>query len=161
MLQVKLASPPARRMSRSSLIPATRRRIASGSTPRAILLTALQETYARRNSTLISSIASGSSGSTVDLPTAPSEGNILLADAEARALHSLFLAETSALNEAFAARLKAFLETHFALLAFYEDEMRRFHMAAKKGSLASPFPQDAVHKVGDVIDANTPTGRGR
>ena len=93
----------------------------------------------------------------VDLPTAPSEGNIVLADAEARALHSLFLAETSALNEAFAARLKAFLETHFALLAFYEDEMRRFHMAAKKGSLASPFPQDAVHKVGDVIDANTPT----
>ncbi|MDP3554659.1 hypothetical protein [Methylocystis sp.] len=92
-----------------------------------------------------------------DLPSSTDDGNIVLADAEARALHSLFLAETSALNEGFAARLKAFLETHFALLAFYEDEMQRFHAAAKKGSLAAPFPREAVQKVDAVIDANTPT----
>ncbi|KAF0209227.1 MAG: nuclease [Methylocystaceae bacterium] len=92
-----------------------------------------------------------------DLPSSTDDGNIVLADAEARALHSLFLAERSALNEGFAARLKAFLETHFALLAFYEDEMQRFHAAAKKGSLAAPFPREAVQKVDAVIDANTPT----
>ncbi|AZG76109.1 hypothetical protein [Methylocystis rosea] len=92
-----------------------------------------------------------------DLPSSTDDGNIVLADAEARALHSLFLAETSALNEGFAARLKAFLETHFALLAFYEDEMQRFHAAAKKGSLAAPFPREAVQKVDAVIDAHTPT----
>lgn len=92
-----------------------------------------------------------------DLPSDPDDGNIVLVDAEARALHSLFLAETSALNEAFAARLRSFLETHFALLAFYEDEMQRFHAAARKGSLAAPFPREAVQKVSAVVVANTPT----
>ncbi|MBM3561780.1 MAG: hypothetical protein FJX48_01225 [Alphaproteobacteria bacterium] len=92
-----------------------------------------------------------------DIPSEQDDGNIVLADAEARALHSLFIAETSALNEGFAARLKAFLETHFALLAFYEDEMRRFHHAAEKGNLRAPFPREAVEKVDAIVLANTPT----
>ncbi len=91
-----------------------------------------------------------------DLPTNSGDGNIILADAEARALHRLFAAETSALNEGFAARLSTFLESHFALLAFYEDEMRRFQSAAATGSLHAPFPQEAVAKVEAVVRAHTP-----
>lgn len=91
-----------------------------------------------------------------DLPSAEDEGNIILADSEARALHSLFKAEASALNEGFAARLRTFLEAHFALLAFYEDEVRRFRSAAEKGSLEAPFPHDAVREVEGVVAAYTP-----
>lgn len=91
-----------------------------------------------------------------DLPTTEADGNIILADAEARALHQLFAAEASALNEGFAARLRAFLETHFALLAFYEDEMRRFHGAAGRGSLDAPFPTESVAKVEAVVKAHAP-----
>lgn len=92
-----------------------------------------------------------------DLPTSPEDGNIIIADAEARALHRLFKAEASALNEGFAARLSTFLETHFALLAFYEDEMRRFHAAAEKGSLDAPFPREAIRNVECVVKTHTPS----
>jgi hypothetical protein len=59
-----------------------------------------------------------------DLPADPGTGNFLLADADARMLHSLFAAEPHILAEPFAARLKTVLENHFALLGFYPEVAR-------------------------------------
>jgi hypothetical protein len=44
------------------------------------------------------------------LPNGPGEGNVLLADAEARTLRELFAAEANVLSFGFAAKLKTLLE---------------------------------------------------
>ena len=90
-----------------------------------------------------------------DLPPEPGAGNFLLADAEARMLHSLFAAEPHILAEPFAARLKTVLENHFALLGFY-PEVARYLAAAREGQVTAPLPQEAIAGFGKVIIDNTP-----
>ncbi len=90
-----------------------------------------------------------------DLPPDPGAGNFLLADAEARMLHSLFAAEPHILAEPFAARLKIVLENHFALLGFY-PEVARYLAAAREGQVTAPLPQEAITGFGKVVLDNTP-----
>ena len=90
-----------------------------------------------------------------DLPPEPGAGNFLLADAEARALRSLFAAEPHMLPEPFAARLKTVLENHFALLGFY-PEVARYLTAAREGQMTAPLPQQAIDGFGKTILDNTP-----
>jgi hypothetical protein len=90
-----------------------------------------------------------------DLPPDPGAGNFLLADAEARMLHSLFAAEPHILAEPFAARLKIVLENHFALLGFY-PEVARYLAAAREGQVTAPLPQEAIAGFGKVVIDNTP-----
>ncbi len=90
-----------------------------------------------------------------DLPPEPGAGNFLLADAEARALRSLFAAEPHVLAEPFAARLNTVLENHFALLGFY-PEVARYLAAAREGQVTAPLPQVAIAGFGKVVLNNTP-----
>ena len=90
-----------------------------------------------------------------DLPPDPGAGNFLLADAEARMLHSLFAAESHIIAEPFAARLKIILENHFALLGFY-PEVARYLAAAREGQVTAPLPQEAIAGFGKVVLDNTP-----
>ncbi|HEY8138445.1 MAG TPA: hypothetical protein VIF61_11415 [Methylocystis sp.] len=90
-----------------------------------------------------------------DLPPEPGAGNFLLADAEARMLHSLFAAEPHIIAEPFAARLKIVLENHFALLGFY-PEVARYLAAAREGQVTAPLPQEAIAGFGKVVLDNTP-----
>jgi hypothetical protein len=52
------------------------------------------------------------------LPDRPGDGNILLADAEARTLRNLFGAESNILSVAFSSKLKTYLEQHIGLRVF-------------------------------------------
>ena len=89
------------------------------------------------------------------LPTKLREGNILLADAEARTLRQLFAAETSILPVPFAARLKILLEQHIGLRVFY-PEIARLYSDVKTGTIETPLPQDAVDGFMEGVHANTP-----
>lgn len=89
------------------------------------------------------------------LPTRIGEGNILLADAEARTLRQLFTAEAAILSAPFAARLKTLLEQHYGLRVFY-PEIARFYSDVKSGTIEKPLPQDAVDGFMEGVRANTP-----
>jgi hypothetical protein len=91
----------------------------------------------------------------MDLPTAPGDGDFLLADGEARTLRSLFSAEKHLLPEAFAASLKTMLESHFALLGFY-PEVERYLGAARRGEISAPLPQEAIKAFTGIVRENTP-----
>ena len=91
-----------------------------------------------------------------DLPTRPSIGNILLADAQARILRELFAADAAALPESFAAQLKIALQQHIGVRAFY-PEVERFYGRVRDGRLEAPLPEDAVEGFVEAIRANTPT----
>ena len=90
-----------------------------------------------------------------DLPPEPGTGDFLLADAEARTLRGLFAAEPHLIPEAFAARLRTMLESHFALLGFY-PEVERYIGAARKGQVTAPPPEEAIKGFGDIVRQNTP-----
>ncbi|HTW36470.1 MAG TPA: leucine-rich repeat domain-containing protein [Rhizomicrobium sp.] len=89
------------------------------------------------------------------LPERPGEGNILLADAEARTLRNLFAAEADILSTAFASKLKTFLEQHMGLRVFY-PEIANFYRDLRTGHLKEPLPLDAVEGFVQGIQNNTP-----
>jgi hypothetical protein len=89
------------------------------------------------------------------LPARPSSGNILLADAEARTLRSLFGAEAQILDPAFAAKLKTFLEQHIGLRVFY-SEIESFYRHVHAGRLERPLPMDAIDGVIKVVEEYSP-----
>ena len=68
------------------------------------------------------------------LPCRPGDGNILLADAEARTLRNLFAAEAEILAVPFASKLKTFLEQHIGLRVFY-PEIAKFYRDVQSGRL--------------------------
>lgn len=90
-----------------------------------------------------------------DLPSKPGEGNIMLADAQARTLREMFAADGEALDTSFAAALRSFLQAHQGLRAFY-PEIERFYTAVRYGRLERPLPQDAVDDFERIISENTP-----
>ena len=90
------------------------------------------------------------------LPTGPDDGNILLADAAARILRSLFQAEAAELSPEFAAELKILLEQQIGLRAFYPG-VEEFYSDVKTGRLEIPLPLDAVEGVLGGVIQFTPT----
>jgi hypothetical protein len=90
------------------------------------------------------------------LPAKPDEGNILLADGEARVLNKLFSAEESVLAVGFASGLSVFLEDHIALRAFYPELERHYH-AVRTMRIIVPLSRDAVDAIRAVIHAQTPS----
>lgn len=89
------------------------------------------------------------------LPSDEGNGNIILADASARLLRSMFAAEAAILPAPFASSLKILLEQHVGLRAFY-PELEVFYRDVRSGTLQEPLPLDAVGGVVDVVVANTP-----
>jgi hypothetical protein len=90
-----------------------------------------------------------------DLPTAPGQGNFVLADQEARFLRDLFAAEADFIPAPFALRLKGVLQQHIALRGFY-PEVERLYSAIQKGHIEKPLPWDNVEAFGRAIRENTP-----
>lgn len=90
------------------------------------------------------------------LPTKPGDGNILLADAEARTLRNLFAAESDQLSIPFASKLKTFLEQHIGLRVFY-PEIAKFYRDVQTGRMQIPLPLDAVEGFVRGVQENTPT----
>ena len=89
------------------------------------------------------------------LPAGVRSGNILLADAAARALRDMFAAECDSLPPPFAAGLKTMLQQHIALRPFY-PEIEDFYRAVKTGHIDAPLPLDAVSDVINVVRTQTP-----
>jgi hypothetical protein len=89
------------------------------------------------------------------LPAGPSNGNILLADAEARTLRNLFAAEAEILSPPLASKLKTFLEQHMGLRVFY-PEIMHFYRDVQSGRIDIPLPLDAVDAFVREVKANSP-----
>lgn len=89
------------------------------------------------------------------LPEYPKSGNVLLADAEARTIRSLFAAEVDYLSPAFAAKLKTFLEQHMGLRVYY-PEIANFYRDVRTGRVETPLPLDAVEGLIRGVKENTP-----
>ena len=89
------------------------------------------------------------------LPTDAGSGNMLLADAMARALHHLFNAEADALPAGFAAELRTMLEQHIALSVYY-PEIGTFNRDVRDGKPSRAFPLEAVTAVVRTVEAHTP-----
>jgi hypothetical protein len=89
------------------------------------------------------------------LPINSGDGNILLADAEARTLRTLFAADANILAAGFASQLKTFLEHHIGLRPYY-PEIEKFYRDVQSGRIETPLPQDAVDGIVKGIKANTP-----
>jgi Leucine Rich repeats (2 copies) len=90
------------------------------------------------------------------LPTKRGDGNILLADAEARTLRNLFAAEADILSVAFASKLKTFLEQHMGLRVFY-PEIASFYRDVQNGRIEAPLSLDAIEGFVQGIKENSPT----
>ena len=89
------------------------------------------------------------------LPNRPGEGNILLADAEARILRNLFAAQRDVLSIPFAAKLKTFLEQHMGLRVFYPD-LANFYRDVQSGRIEEPLPLDAIEGIVRSVSEGTP-----
>jgi hypothetical protein len=89
------------------------------------------------------------------LPDRPGDGNILLADAEARTLRNLFGAESNILSVAFSSKLKTYLEQHIGLRVFY-PEIAKFYRDVQTGKLEQPLPLDAVEGFVRGVQESTP-----
>jgi len=89
------------------------------------------------------------------LPTDPGTGNILLADAAARTLRTLFSVEADVLSTGFASSLKTFLEQHIGLRAYY-PEIQTFYADVRDGKLNTPLPLDATSKFARTVKEFTP-----
>jgi hypothetical protein len=89
------------------------------------------------------------------LPTVPGDGNILLADAEARLLRQYFADEAAELPKPFAALLKTFLEQHIGLRVYY-PEIARFYADVKSGTIETPLPLDAADAFLQGVRKHTP-----
>jgi Bacterial translation initiation factor IF-2 associated region len=90
------------------------------------------------------------------LPTNSGDGNILLADAEARTLRNLFFADANMLPAGFASQLKTFLEQHMGLRVFY-PEIVHFYRDVQSGRLETPLPLDVVEEFVEAVRNNTPS----
>jgi hypothetical protein len=90
------------------------------------------------------------------LPGDPGEGNVLLADAEARTLRNMFAAEVDVLSVPFAAKLKTFLEQHMGLRVFYPD-ISSFYRDVQGGRIEEPLPLDAIDGIVRAVRESTPT----
>jgi Leucine-rich repeat (LRR) protein len=90
------------------------------------------------------------------LPVNPGEGNIFLAESEARTLRNLFAAETNILSPPFASQLKTFLEQHIGLRVFY-PEIARFYRDVQTGRIESSLSLDAVEGFIRGVKTHTPT----
>lgn len=90
------------------------------------------------------------------LPQLPNEGNILLADAEARNIRNMFAADADILPVGFASKLKTLLEQHIGLRAYY-PEIEHFYRDVKSGRLQTPLPLDALEGVVRTVEQHTPT----
>jgi hypothetical protein len=90
------------------------------------------------------------------LPSGAQNGNVLLADAEARTLRSLFAAEADILSVGFAAKLKTFLEQHIGLRVFY-PEIGNFYRDVQSGRIEEPLPLDAVQGFVRGVKESSPT----
>jgi hypothetical protein len=89
------------------------------------------------------------------LPVEQGSGNILLADAAARILRSLFATEADVLSVAFASSLKTFLEQHMGLRVYY-PEIQTFYADVREGRISSQLPLDAIGSVAKAINRFTP-----
>jgi Leucine-rich repeat (LRR) protein len=89
------------------------------------------------------------------LPNTKDDGNILLADAEARTIRNLFASEIDVISAPFAARLKTFLEQHIGLRVFY-PEITAFYRDVQNGRINEPLSLDAIDGFVEVIKKNTP-----
>ena len=83
------------------------------------------------------------------LPTTTRTRNLLFADQEARIIRDLFAEDADALPPEFAARLKALLQAHMALRAFYPG-LQRFYDDVRFGRNA-PLPIDAVEEITSIV----------
>ena len=90
-----------------------------------------------------------------DLPTAPGEGNFLMADCEARTLRGLFEDDAAALPRDLAERLNRVLEFTIALRPYYEG-VGRFYEDVKSGALSTPLPRDAVEGFAATVREYSP-----
>jgi hypothetical protein len=90
------------------------------------------------------------------LPDGAGEGNIVLADGEARLLNKLFTADQDILATGFASKLSVLLEDHIGLRAYY-PEIERHYLTVKTGRLTVPLERDAVERIQQAIRENTPT----
>lgn len=82
-------------------------------------------------------------------------GSILLADAAARTLRSLFEADVEILPEGFASQLKTVLEHHQGLRPYY-PEIATFYADVLSGRLEQPLPLDAIEDINRVVRENSP-----
>lgn len=89
------------------------------------------------------------------LPSEENAGNIILADNVARALREMFKADASVLPSSFAARLKIFLQIHYALRSFF-PEIKATYQAMSNGKVDTPLPLDAVDEVIEIVKGKTP-----
>lgn len=89
------------------------------------------------------------------LPVSKTDGNILLADAEARTLRNLFASEVDILSPAFGSRLKTFLEQHIGLRVYY-PEIAQFYHDVQTGRIQEPLSLDAVSGFVQVVRENIP-----
>ncbi len=90
------------------------------------------------------------------LPQGAKDGNMLLADAMARALHDLFAADAEILSPGFASLLSSFLKQHIGLCAYY-PEVGTFNRDIRDGQLSRPFPLRAVQAFTETVQEYTPT----
>jgi hypothetical protein len=90
------------------------------------------------------------------LPAKPGEGNIFLAEAEARTLRNLFAAEANILPPPFASKLKTFIEQHMGLRVFY-PEIGNFYRDVQTGRIETPLSLDAVEGFIRGVSISTPT----
>jgi hypothetical protein len=102
-----------------------------------------------------SEYASGLQKYATRLPSQIGDGNILLADAEARTLRTLFAAEADFLPVAFTSKLKTFLEHHIGLRVFY-TEIASFYHDVQTGRIEAPLPLDAIEGVVHGVRDFTP-----
>jgi hypothetical protein len=90
------------------------------------------------------------------LPRSKSDGNILLADAEARTIRNLFASEVDTIAAPFASKLKTFLEQHIGLRVFY-PEITSFYRDVQTGRINEPLSLDAIEGFVEIVRENTPT----
>jgi hypothetical protein len=90
-----------------------------------------------------------------DLPTAPGQGNFMLAEQEALNLRGLFEAEVDLIAAPFASRLRGLLQQHIALRGFY-PVVERYYDAVRKSRIDDPLPWDKVEGFGRTVRDNTP-----
>jgi CheY-like chemotaxis protein len=89
------------------------------------------------------------------LPRGTDDGNIMLADAEARRLRSLFAAEARELQIGLSSQLKIFLEQHIGLRVFYPG-LASFYRDVQAGRIDDPLPLDATEGVFHGVATHTP-----
>ncbi|MCK1717282.1 hypothetical protein [Bradyrhizobium sp. 141] len=89
------------------------------------------------------------------LPRSKDDGNILLADAEARTIRNLFASEVDTLASPFASKLKTFLEHHIGLRVYY-PELTAFYRDVQTGRINEPLSLDAIEGFVQVVRESTP-----